>query len=326
MGTPEHQRAYEIEKWNGKATVWRNPVSDLGRSLKSSRYSSSCSSDLRSDKGGFSSAETDYSSSHSESKSRSSFSCYSMKKLKPIRTSISVDRLDRHRIIDALNESDDLQVHQAIRPKFHKQEEGVAKANSKALRNYWEFKRASRNDNKQPVSPVSKLAGFLNSIFNSKKEKISSGRAPESGHLSTCCSTSSFSRSYLSKSPFSRGKFTNDRTKRSTRFHEDCWPCRRKTVILGDYQDSGSRKSAVDPQEAGKPLKNPLEMRGNQALFHEDDQEEEDGASCSSSDLFELDNLSGIGGYGYSEELPVYETTNLDTNKAIANGLMVSGV
>ncbi|GJX99191.1 BIG GRAIN 1-like protein A [Tanacetum coccineum] len=42
-----------------------------------------------------------------------------------------------------------------------------------------------------------------------------------------------------------------------------------------------------------------------------------DYMSDSSSDLFELDNLK------YREELPVYETTHLDTNRAIANGLVV---
>ncbi|XP_051147543.1 protein BIG GRAIN 1-like A [Andrographis paniculata] len=42
-------------------------------------------------------------------------------------------------------------------------------------------------------------------------------------------------------------------------------------------------------------------------IFHGDDDEaeEDDAGSCGSSDLFELENLSGIG----MEELPVYETT-----------------
>ncbi|KAF9662298.1 hypothetical protein SADUNF_Sadunf18G0038500 [Salix dunnii] len=52
--------------------------------------------------------------------------------------------------------------------------------------------------------------------------------------------------------------------------------------------------------------------------------EDDDAASCSSSDLFELDHLAVIGKDSrYSEELPVYETTHLDTNRAIANGLIV---
>ncbi|KAK6125029.1 hypothetical protein DH2020_041207 [Rehmannia glutinosa] len=54
----------------------------------------------------------------------------------------------------------------------------------------------------------------------------------------------------------------------------------------------------------------------NHGFDHEDDEEEEDdAASYASSDLFELDNLSAIGMERYREELPVYETTHLDTNR-----------
>ncbi|KAJ6372935.1 hypothetical protein OIU76_027300 [Salix suchowensis] len=52
--------------------------------------------------------------------------------------------------------------------------------------------------------------------------------------------------------------------------------------------------------------------------------EDDDAASCSSSDLFELDHLAVIGkDCRYSEELPVYETTHPVTNRAIAHGLIV---
>ncbi|CAL1376484.1 unnamed protein product [Linum trigynum] len=52
-------------------------------------------------------------------------------------------------------------------------------------------------------------------------------------------------------------------------------------------------------------------------------EEDDDVASCASSDLFELDNLSSIEGIErYREELPVYETTHLKTNRAIANSLV----
>ncbi|CAK9150134.1 unnamed protein product [Ilex paraguariensis] len=53
------------------------------------------------------------------------------------------------------------------------------------------------------------------------------------------------------------------------------------------------------------------------------DDEDEDAASYASSDLFELDNLSAIGIDRYHQELPVYETTRLDANLAIANGLIL---
>ncbi|KAF9685284.1 hypothetical protein SADUNF_Sadunf03G0038600 [Salix dunnii] len=61
----------------------------------------------------------------------------------------------------------------------------------------------------------------------------------------------------------------------------------------------------------------------NEVISSEEEEEESDVASCASSDLFELDNLSVIGIERYREELPVYETTHLGTNRAIANGLIL---
>lgn len=55
-----------------------------------------------------------------------------------------------------------------------------------------------------------------------------------------------------------------------------------------------------------------------------DVEDDDDAASCASSDLFELENLSAIGIERYQEELPVYETTRLDnTNRAVATSLTV---
>lgn len=45
--------------------------------------------------------------------------------------------------------------------------------------------------------------------------------------------------------------------------------------------------------------------------------EEDDAASCASSDLFELDNLSAIGMERYNEELPVYESTRIDSGSGL---------
>ncbi|KAJ7011586.1 protein BIG GRAIN 1-like B [Populus alba x Populus x berolinensis] len=62
----------------------------------------------------------------------------------------------------------------------------------------------------------------------------------------------------------------------------------------------------------------------HQACSEEEEEESDDDiASCASSDLFELDNLSVIGIERYREELPVYETTHLGTNRAIASGLFL---
>ncbi|KAI4377828.1 hypothetical protein MLD38_015401 [Melastoma candidum] len=48
-----------------------------------------------------------------------------------------------------------------------------------------------------------------------------------------------------------------------------------------------------------------------------------DTESCTSSDLFELDHLELLSGDMYCEELPVYETTHIGTNCAIASGVIV---
>ncbi|KAJ4830846.1 hypothetical protein Tsubulata_028536 [Turnera subulata] len=56
---------------------------------------------------------------------------------------------------------------------------------------------------------------------------------------------------------------------------------------------------------------------------YEDEDEDDDAASYSSSDLFELDHLAVRGNNRFCEELPVYETTHVDTNRAIASGLIM---
>ena len=67
------------------------------------------------------------------------------------------------------------------------------------------------------------------------------------------------------------------------------------------------------------------EVEFDDVMHYEDEEEEDDDdvASCASSDLFELDNLSAIGIERYREELPVYETTHFNTNRAIANGFIL---
>ncbi|KAE8100079.1 hypothetical protein FH972_018007 [Carpinus fangiana] len=69
--------------------------------------------------------------------------------------------------------------------------------------------------------------------------------------------------------------------------------------------------------------KNELIMRDFRDNEHVGEYEDDDAASCSSSDLFELDHLQVMGNNRYREELPVYETTHVETNRAIANGLIM---
>ncbi|XP_021596969.1 protein BIG GRAIN 1-like C [Manihot esculenta] len=244
---------------------------------------------------------------------------------------------------------------QRINPLSEKQQKpkcegGFTKTKLRALKIYGELKKV-----KQPISPGGRIASFLNSIFNSgsgKKVKLCSIGAvddvsSERKSKSACSSVTSFSRSCLSKTPPSRGKQSN-RSKRSVRFYpvtvivdEDSRPCGHKCI----YEDDPGLMPMPIPQKIAKSssLKGDVvkganyirkyqkknisefDFRGFHSYVenHEDsdDEEEDDDESCSSSDLFELDHLIGIG--RYREELPVYETTSLKTNQAIANGLML---
>jgi len=67
---------------------------------------------------------------------------------------------------------------------------------------------------------------------------------------------------------------------------------------------------------------NLINLRDFPNVVEDDDTDDDDAASYSSSDLFELDHLSVMGNNRYREELPVYETTHVTTNRAIANGLI----
>lgn len=212
---------------------------------------------------------------------------------------------------------------------------------------------------KQPMSPGSRIASFLSSIFNYgsvKKAKmcyvgavedVSFEQKPQSPCVSS--SASSYSRrSCMSKTPSSAKK--NNGVKRCVRFYP-------VSIILGEdshhkyvYKNdpdimplpSGAGKitrssTTTEEEKKKKQKKNSVVGKENgsrkgkfdfRVLYSqnnngedEDEEDDDDALSCSSSDLFELDHLIGGGGRRYQEELPVYETTNLEINKAIANGL-----
>ncbi|XP_050382214.1 protein BIG GRAIN 1-like A [Argentina anserina] len=315
------QRACLIEKWmekkaaaSEKVMVRRNSTADFDRRFLNSSSSSSDSSCG----GGFSSSESD---SIYRSRSRSTSSCYSMPRPKPIRTSLSSTRPETHQ-----------------KPK---QENGFVKTKSKALKIYGDLKKV-----KQPMSPGGKLASFLNSIFNGgngKKHKINiddlgSDRNSKSTNESNCSSASSFSRSCLRKTSVSRGEHSNgggDSAKRSVRFYpvsvivdEDCRPCGHKTLeemkrssALDCYvMDEEDHRRQVEQVARSYLMKNYVQKKTHHDEGMEED-EDDDAASYASSDLFELDTV-GVE-ERYREELPVYETTYLDRNRAIANGLIL---
>lgn len=278
-------------------------------------------------------SSSDSSSGFFSSEAESSFgvSSNSNYRPKPIRTNFSTQQ----------PAAGTFQNHQLSEQKLKHQggTGGFVKTKSKALKIYGNLKKV-----KQPISPGGRIASFLNSIFssagNAKKAKISSTEAEEerslerkskSAHASSCSSASSFSRSScLSKTPSSNG------TKRSVRFYPVT------TVIVdADYQQSRGHKYNLQRDERNnlnstekhrlhiKEKNRRVEEAARDLLknYHKkvecemDDQEDDDAASYASSDLFELDNLNSAF-ERYREELPVYETTYFDTNRAIANGLI----
>ncbi|KFK38753.1 hypothetical protein AALP_AA3G156300 [Arabis alpina] len=274
------------------------------------RYSNSTSSD---------------SSGFSSSESKSSASPRSTRQPKPIRTSVD------NSCVQKANSKQDLG--------------GFLRTKSKALKIYTDLKKV-----KQPISPGGKLATFLNSLFtntntNTKKSKKTTTAVvePQSATTTTTCSSaSSFSRSCLSKTPSSSGK-----SKRSVRFcpvnvildEEYSSSVPMPYVYTNNNDDYKHHRRVMEEEnrrviEAAKDLLRTYQLKNKDHLVVtttmtkcENVQEEDDyddAASCASSDLFELENLSAIGIERYGEELPVYETTRMDnTNRAIATRLIV---
>ncbi|KAG6658237.1 hypothetical protein I3843_04G135400 [Carya illinoinensis] len=203
-----------------------------------------------------------------------------------------------------------------------KSEGSSAKLKLQGLKMHGELKKA-----KQPISPGGRIASFLNSIFNSdnvKKAKMCYVGAVEDVNFEPKSKSACSSRSCLSKTPASRGKLSNG-IKRSVKFYplsvivgEDSQPCGHKCI----YEDDPSLMTIptirkISKTRSVKKVTTAFDLRG---LGHREVDDDDDAESYSSSDLFELDHLVGIG--RYREELPVYETTNLKTNQAIANGLI----
>ncbi|GFZ04295.1 hypothetical protein Acr_16g0009190 [Actinidia rufa] len=340
------KRACIIDKWmekkvSEKVVVLRKSAADMERKSRNCRDSmflnSSSSSSDSSSGGGFSSSEAD--------------SGLYAHKPKPIRTSVSRDaeKLNHHGSAHSMFD------------KKPKSENSFVKTKSKAMKIYGDLKKAKQPIS--PGGRLASFLNSLFTAGSAKKVKIVSSTGghdhddmiseskSKSAYASTCSSASSFSRSCLSKTPSSQGKSSNG-MKRSVRFYpvsvivgEDCQPCGHKSLYKdeprldarnGELRDSirEELKSHIMEknrrvEEAAKELLKNYQKKveyefnfRNVEQFGNDD-DDEDAASCASSDLFELDNLSSVGiEKRYREELPVYETTHLDTNRAIANGLI----
>ncbi|BAT98324.1 hypothetical protein LR48_Vigan192s002100 [Vigna angularis] len=351
------RRARKVENWMDKRTsekvlMGRNSLTEFERRTRSnsisntlSMYSSSTSSSESSSVGGFSSSESE--------------SFYGVQRPKPIKTSVS-DKTKTN--FDAALHNHNFRSHSSQTQK-PKHENGFGKTKSKALKIlYGELKKAKQPIS-PGARLASFLNSLFTSSGNAKKAKVSTTTTPSTcGPVlipvptnrtadtkpaaqqpgSTCSSASSFSRSCLSKTPSSRSG-----AKRSVRFcpvsvvvDEDCRPCGHKNVYEGaeDLAASNGKNRSEElrlhvmqesrrVEELARDLlknyqkKNEVEF--DAVMHYEDEDDDDDVASCSSSDLFELDNLSAIGIERYREELPVYETTHFNTNRAIANGFIL---
>lgn len=171
---------------------------------------------------------------------------------------------------------------------------------------------------------------------------------------SVCSSSSSAQRSCLSKTSSTRGRPGNG-MRRSVTFYptnivvDDCSPpyCGRMDIptappnpVANPYLSPSTNAFKVNEKlkvqilEKSKQAPSAEEIlakyqKANSILeavareFQQDHDDEDDATSCSSSDLFELENLATVDISMFQKELPVYETTHLETNKAIAKGLIV---
>ncbi|KAI9102979.1 hypothetical protein K1719_023418 [Acacia pycnantha] len=321
-----------------KPNFRRNSLTEFDRRKARSNYGSNSFSIFSSSSSSDSSSGYGFSSSESES-------WYKMQKPKPIRTSSSSSIRPQNSSFEAPN---NYRTHSVQTQKPNHEKNGSSKAKSKALKIlYGDLKKS-----KQPVSPGARLASFLHSLFNSsgntKKTTKSSSSVTNPHHNepkviktqqpSTCSSASSFSRSCLSKTPSSRSE-----AKRSVRFcpvseivDEDCRPYGQKNIVREDDQEKKKNhnnneelrfhvmKESRRVEEFARELLLKTKLKKEKEFEMKfGNEDEDDGVSCSSSDLFELDNLSSIGIQRYREELPVYETTHFDTNRAIANGFIL---
>ncbi|KAF2323609.1 hypothetical protein P3X46_011178 [Hevea brasiliensis] len=329
-----------------------NPKPPVLLNSSSSSSESSCG-------GGFSSSESE--SFYGLNSSRSS-STYAMQKPKSIRTSVSARPERYERAVDEIamyqyNHHHERNFAPTQKPKH---EGSFVKTKSRALKIYGDLKKAKQPIS--PGGRLASFLNSLFAAGNAKKANISSSSAYEerkikSEQTSTCSSASSFSRSCLSKTPSSRGNKLSNGTKRSVRFYpvsvivdEDSRPCGHKS-LYGNHEETLMAVTATRNltnedlkfhvmnesrrvEEVTRDLLKNYQKKKQEEFAardlcngngetSEEEEDDDDAASCASSDLFELDNLSAIGIERYDEELPVYETTHLDTNRAIANGLIL---
>ncbi|KAL2237134.1 UNVERIFIED_CONTAM: Protein BIG GRAIN 1-like B [Sesamum indicum] len=301
--------------------------------------------------GALSSSDTEFFGS---TRNKPKVSCFSSRP-KPVRTGVSARESNpREEYCDSL--FDDYENRER-----NKVEDELMKSKSRALKIYANLKKVKQpiSPGGRLTSFINSLFSNANgkkskNLDTNKEFQVQDLKSPKATSSTTCSSASSFSRSCLSKySPKSREKMRNG-VQRSVRFHpvsvivdEDSRPCGHKCIY---GEDSDRHAKSPLPPNALEELKSSIREKNRKveeaaqnalkgyylnkkgddfSMFRkirddedEEDDDHEDGMSDSSSDLFELDHLALFGNNRYCQELPVYETTHLDKNLAIASRLI----
>ncbi|CAI8606044.1 unnamed protein product [Vicia faba] len=179
----------------------------------------------------------------------------------------------------------------------------LIKSKSRAVKIYNNLKKV-----KQPISPGGRLTSFLNLLFhnnnNNNNEKKTKGSSYEdkrkvASSSTTCSSASSFSRSCLSKT----ASFCHRENYKTVRF---CGVEEGRVKV-----EEATRKFLNEYRCNSYQKKNDLVLLKDLCVNQNGDEDDDDVASCASSDLFELDHLGVLGDGRFCEELPVYGTTRV---------------
>ncbi|XP_004498853.1 protein BIG GRAIN 1-like A [Cicer arietinum] len=258
--------------------------------------STSISSDSSS--GGFSSSDTD---SLYGTKSRASARDFAATRVpKQVRTTSASFRFENekqgNRVFNGFCRSSETKQG----TENHGEEAVLIRSKSRALKIYNNLKKV-----KQPISPGGRLTSFLNSLFEKKSSK--SGYCENERKVaSTCSSASSFSRLSKTTSFWNRGdsiykkQLSNCGVNKTVRF---CGAEENKVV-------EEATRNYFNEYRYKHNKKNDLVLLKDLGINEND--YDDDVASCASSDLFELDHLDVLGDGRYCEELPVFGTTRVN--------------
>lgn len=329
---------FVLDQWMQNNNDKSNSISSssINSVAKFNSSSSTSSSDSSSGIGGFSSSDTEsvYNSSKSKMKPK-------IMTLKPIKTNVNPPEFHRKCYSDEI--------------PAKKKEGNLQK---RALKLYGDLKKVKQPIS--PGGKLASFLNSLFNSNASKKPKISTSTSSNGLKYSTSTPSTacSYSRSCLSKTPSSAGRFE----RRSVRFcpvntviavanYDDDdnkvrerWRDNNTTTTTSSSRGHDHEELKVQimekhrrVEEVAKELlknyhngrksyqndvssnnKNTI-RRFKQQDVDDEDEDEDDDASCCSSDLFELE--IGVD-RRYREELPVYETTHVHTNRAIAKGFI----